>query len=66
MKSLKFTLIELLVVCVIIMIIGTIVIVAGAFIVGGCYLSSEIHEEGLKPTVERVWEGPKSDSETGN
>jgi len=53
-----FTLIELLITGVIITTILVVVLVVGGLLIGGCIMK----RDGIKPTVERVWEGPPEES----
>ena len=59
MKMHRFTMAELIIVVTAIVMFVVGIILAGAVIIGGCWVGSKIHEEGIKPTAERVWEGPK-------
>ena len=59
MKTFKYTMLELIVTVIILVSIIIGVLAVGAVVIGGCWIGSAIHDKGLKPTVERVWEGPK-------
>jgi len=54
----RFTLVELLTTGCLIGIVLVIVISIGGCIIGGCIMK----RDGIKPTVERVWEGPPEES----
>jgi len=58
-----FTLVELMVIGFIGMVLLSFIIMAGLIIGGGCWLGNKVSEEGLKPTVERVYEGPATDEQ---
>jgi len=66
MKTSKnlFTLIELLVVGACITIVLVAVIVISAVLIGGCIIAKKVKDEGAKPTIERVWEGPEKPEKT--
>ena len=61
MKMIKrgFTLIELLVSITVGMILMAMIAVVVAVICVFCWSASEVSENGLKPSVERAWEGPE-------
>jgi len=48
--------------CAALMILAIVLFIAGAIFLGGC-LVKKIHDTGIKPTIERVWEGPEKNSE---
>jgi len=61
MKS-NFTLIELLVCLAIVIILIITLAIPICVGVGGCFAYKHISKEGLKPTIERVWEGESPSS----
>ena len=63
MKKKPFTLFELLVTSIIIFVVFVIVLVVGGLLIGGCIIAKKAKDEGLKPSIERVWEGPEEEAE---
>jgi len=63
MKKKPFTLIELIAAGIIIFVVFVIVLVVGGLLIGGCIIAKKAQDEGLKPSIERVWEGPEKKTE---